>query len=83
MVASVTPKDKETCKRTPQEIHHALQVLKDVCESQDVGDESRYTCAGCSLYDCTADTCMVCHEGTNPTEWVLADPIETIWRAFK
>lgn len=76
MVASVMPSDKETCKRTPQEIHHALQVLKDVCESRD-------TCIDCPLYDCKADMRMICHEDTNPTEWVLVDPAETIWRAFK
>lgn len=76
MVASVMPSDKETCKRTPREIHHALQVLKDVCESQDL-------CTDCPLYNSEENLCIVSYRDNTPEEWVLADPVKTVWKAFK
>lgn len=76
MVANVMPSDKETCKRTPQEIYHALQVLQDVCESRD-------TCTDCPLYNSGENLCVVSYRDDTPAEWVLADPAKIVWRAFE
>ncbi len=61
-------------KTKAEEIHAALNVIRDLCESSE-------NCGQCALFNDTHKRCML--KIKNPSEWKINDPPAETWRAFK